>query len=95
MLSDTDEKFSKMGISILSSLLRVKRFPLVSIVITGKNEKNTIERCIVSVFSQSYPNFESIYVDSNSRDGTFEIALKLQDASDKYRNCKRYMTPSL
>jgi glycosyltransferase involved in cell wall biosynthesis len=72
-----------------------KGFPLISIVIAGKNERDTIERCITSVFDQSYPNFEAIYVDSNSIDGTFEIALRLQNVSNNYRNCKRYLPVSV
>jgi glycosyltransferase involved in cell wall biosynthesis len=70
-------------------------FPLISVVIAGKNERETIEGCITSVFDQSYPNFEAIYIDSNSTDGTFEIALRLQNASNNYRNCKRYLPVSV
>jgi GT2 family glycosyltransferase len=68
-----------------------KTLPSVSIVITGKNEIDTIEKCILSVFDQSYPNFEVIYIDSNSTDGTFELAFKLQNVSKSYPNCKRYL----
>jgi glycosyltransferase involved in cell wall biosynthesis len=72
-----------------------KEIPLISIVIVGKNERDTIERCINSVFDQSYPNFEAIYVDSGSTDGTFEIAMRLQSASNNYRYCKRYLPVSV
>jgi glycosyltransferase involved in cell wall biosynthesis len=75
--------------------LQEKAFPSVSIVITGKDESETIEKCILSVFDQSYPNFETIYIDSNSTDGTFEIALRLQNASKSYANCRRYLPLSI
>mgnify|MGYP003968317095 FL=1 len=50
--------------------------PLVSIVITTKNEANNIENCLASIIEQTYPNIEVIVVDNNSTDKTFEIALK-------------------
>ena len=53
--------------------------PLVSIVITTKNEENNIENCLASIIEQTYPNIEVIVVDNNSADKTFEIALKFTD----------------
>ena len=53
--------------------------PLVSIVITTKNEANNIENCLVSITKQTYSNIEVIVVDNNSTDKTFEIALKFTD----------------
>ena len=53
--------------------------PLVSIVITTKNEEVNIENCLISITEQTYPNIEIIVVDNNSTDKTFEIALKFTD----------------
>ncbi|MBT5967990.1 MAG: glycosyltransferase [Nitrospina sp.] len=53
--------------------------PLVSIVITTKNEEDNIENCLISITEQTYPNIEVIVVDNNSTDKTFEIALKFTD----------------
>ena len=50
--------------------------PLVSIVITTKNEENNIKNCLASITEQTYPNIEVIVVDNNSTDKTFEMALK-------------------
>ena len=70
-------------------------FPLVSVVIIGKNEKDTIERCILSIFNQSYSNFEIIYVDDKSTDNTLEKAQQLKNISDSKKNCRRYLTLSV
>jgi glycosyltransferase involved in cell wall biosynthesis len=53
--------------------------PLVSIVITTKNEEANIENCLISIREQTYPNIEIIVVDNNSTDKTFETALKFTD----------------
>ncbi len=50
--------------------------PLVSIVITTKNEEKNIENCLKSIKAQIYPNLEIIVVDNNSTDKTKEIALR-------------------
>jgi glycosyltransferase involved in cell wall biosynthesis len=70
-------------------------FPLVSVVIIGKNEKDTIDKCILSIFNQSYPNFEIIYVDDKSTDNTLEKAQRLNNILDSKKNCKRYLTLSV
>ena len=71
-----------------------KEFPFVSIIITGHNERDTIEKCIMSLFQQTYPNFEIIYIDSKSSDGTFEIAARLKNSLSLYENCKCYLALS-
>ena len=42
---------------------KADKSPLVSVVIIGKNEQSNIEKCILSIFNQTYPNFEVVYVD--------------------------------
>lgn len=48
--------------------------PSVSVVIPTKNSETTLQRCLVSIRKQTYPNTEIIIVDSYSRDGTEKIA---------------------
>jgi len=48
--------------------------PLVSVVITTKNEETNIENCLKSIKQQSYKNIEIIVVDNNSTDKTKDIA---------------------
>lgn len=53
------------------------RYQLVSVIITTKNEEETIGRLIQSIERQTFKNIEIILVDNNSEDKTLEIAKKL------------------
>ena len=44
--------------------------PLVSIIVTTKNEENNIVHCLKSIRSQNYPRIEVIVVDNASADNT-------------------------
>ena len=52
--------------------------PLVSVVITTKNEEANIKNCLRSIYAQNYPKecFEVIVVDNQSSDRTQAIAQK-------------------
>lgn len=52
--------------------------PLVSVIIPTLNEEKNIERCLSSIFNQSYPkeSLEVIVVDDKSMDRTLEIVEK-------------------
>jgi len=54
------------------------KLPIVSVIITTKNEENNIENCLKSVKRQTYPQdrIEIIVVDNDSTDRTKEIARK-------------------
>lgn len=47
--------------------------PLVTVIVTTKNNHATLEACLRSVDDQSYPNMELIVVDNNSTDDTKDI----------------------
>ena len=47
--------------------------PLVSIIITNRNGKKYIVKCMESVLDTDYPNFEIILVDNASTDGSIEL----------------------
>ena len=51
-------------------------FPLVSVIITTKNEEKNIRRCLESISRQKYPKdrIEIIVIDNNSADKTKKIA---------------------
>src|SRR5437867_12047081 len=76
-------------------MIEVNNFPLISVIIIGKNEKDTIEKCILSIFNQSYPNFEIIYVDDKSTDNTLEKAHQLKNILESKKNCKGYLILSV
>jgi len=65
-----------MGINI--NRINKKMLPFVSVVVITKNNVETIEECIVSLMNQTYPkeNYEVIFVDGRSIDGTDEIVKK-------------------
>jgi len=62
----------------------MQRLPLVSIITTVFNGKETIEETIKSVLGQSYPNIEYIVTDGGSTDGTLEIIKVHRDKISKF-----------
>ena len=56
--------------------------PFVSIIVPARNEGENIKKCLISLLSQSYPNFELIAIDDNSTDNTLQIMNKIKDGLD-------------
>jgi len=50
--------------------------PLVTVIVTTKNNHATLEACLQSIADQSYKNIELVVVDNNSSDDTKEIAAR-------------------
>jgi GT2 family glycosyltransferase len=50
--------------------------PMVSIIILNYNSRDFVEPCLKSVLNTDYPNFEVIFVDNASTDGSPELAKK-------------------
>lgn len=44
------------------------RYPLISVVISSFNSKRTIEKCLMSIRRQAYPNLEIVVVDGQNYD---------------------------
>jgi len=58
-----------------------------SIVIPTHNRAYIIEKCLDSIFNQTYKNFELIVVDDHSSDNTLELLSKIKDSRLKiYKN---------
>lgn len=53
--------------------------PLVSIIISTRNEENNIRNCLDSIAKQSYSEIEIIIVDNGSVDNTMKIAKEYTD----------------
>jgi chlorobactene glucosyltransferase len=49
------------------------RLPKVSVILPARNEERYISRCLDSLLSQDYSNFEIIAINDSSTDGTGEI----------------------
>ena len=79
------------NLSILKTLKKgktiLKEPPPVSVLVPARNESGNIEKCIISLLNQDYPNFEIIVLDDNSLDDTF---LKLQKIKEKYPHLNIY-----
>ena len=56
-----------------------KPLPLVSVVITTKNEEKNIRNCLESIKAQTWANMEVIVVDNSSTDNTQAIAQEYTD----------------
>jgi len=57
-------------------LLVQKNAPLVSVIILNFNGENYLERCLFSVLSTKYPNFEVIFIDNASTDSSLKTVEK-------------------
>ncbi|MEE9297261.1 MAG: glycosyltransferase family 2 protein, partial [Phycisphaerae bacterium] len=55
-----------------------KTCPSVSVIVAAKDEESTIERCVLTLLEQDYPNFRLIVVDDRSSDHTADILDALQ-----------------
>lgn len=49
----------------------------IGIIIPNYNYEHTIEKCLTSIFNQTYQNFEIIFVDDCSTDNSVQIASKV------------------
>ena len=65
--------------------------PYFSIVIPTYNRGNLIGRCIDSIISQTYTNWEAIIVDNYSEDNTEEIVMSYND--ERIRFIKNHTPP--
>lgn len=58
---------------------------LVSVIIPVYNMENTLERCVESLFQQTYSDIEIILIDDGSKDDSQKVCKLLADKSEKVR----------
>ena len=63
----------------MNILQTVPSQPLVSVVVTTRNEEKNIGNCLHSIRTQTWPAIEVIVVDNHSTDATLEISKRLAD----------------
>ena len=73
-----DSVLSIIKVPILSSFshLHLADFPLVSVILPARNEEKYIEKCVESLLSQDYPNYEIIAINDESSDKTGDLLHK-------------------
>lgn len=59
--------------------------PKVSVILPARNEEEFIERCLASLVSQDYENYEVIAIDDRSDDRTGEIIKKIAKENPKVK----------
>lgn len=63
--------------------------PFVSVIVVNWNGKETLQKCLESLFNQSYSSIEIIVVDNHSEDGSYESTRSIYGEKIKWiRNSK-------
>lgn len=62
---------------------KTHHIPRVSIILPARNEEGFIAKCLDSLISQDYPNYEIITIDDSSEDSTGEIISKYAEKNSK------------
>ena len=58
---------------------------MVSIIVPVYNAQNSLERCLMSIIRQRYPQWELILVDDGSQDDSLAICKRYSDKDSRIR----------
>ena len=77
----TDEFLTKLNLEIQNKnqIIANADMPLISVVMPSLNQAKYIEKSILSVLNQDYPNKELIIIDGESKDETLNIIKKYEN----------------
>jgi chlorobactene glucosyltransferase len=81
--NDIDHASNNNTTTTASSNASKEELPFVSIIVPARNEEDYIERCLLSLLRQDYPNFEIIAVDDNSSDNTLAIMEDIKNKNNR------------
>jgi len=57
----------------------------ITLVVPVKDERDTIEECTQSILDQTYDDFEVVFVDGGSVDGTYEYLKRIEGREERVR----------
>lgn len=77
-----------------SARFRIDSKPKVSIIVPARNEEETISKCLQSLLSQDYDNYEVIAIDDSSTDNTLSIISKLSEKDNRLITVKSPPRPN-
>jgi O-antigen biosynthesis protein len=72
--STVEELFANHG--SMTRKVSLRRYPKVSVIVCSYNGAKTLDRCLESLQSLEYPDYEVILVDDGSKDHTQQIATR-------------------
>ena len=69
----------------------IKSNPEISIVVPVFNVEKFLKKCIESIISQSFSNFEVLLVNDGSTDGSLDICLQYTKIDDRVKVINKKM----
>ena len=54
--------------------MSAENYPKITVQVLGYKHRAYLEKCFKSILTQDYPNFELVFIDNNSSDGSEEFA---------------------
>lgn len=58
---------------------------MISVIIPAYNAEKNIKKCLASIRSQTYKNFEVIIIDDGSKDKTFDICFNISKIDSRFK----------
>ena len=79
---------------VRTPIIPAEQLPFISVVIPARNEETKIARCLESLATQDYPNYEIVIIDDRSTDKTSEIIQEIASRHPHIKFIKGRETPT-